>query len=123
MVEEEILQRLIPIFKTVFNDEELEVTMELTSNDIDSWSSISQTLMITQIQKEFGISFKLFEVARMNDVKTIVTIIYWFKSYNWYICINSDNRKTICIFVLLGNLIVHISLLFPFFSNIDHLHL
>lgn len=75
MVEEEILQRLIPIFKAVFNDKELEVTMELTSKDIDDWSSISQTLMITQIQKEFGISFKLFEVALMNDVKTIVTII------------------------------------------------
>lgn len=72
---QEIIEKLTPIFQSVFNDDELELTMDLTSNDIDEWSSISQTLMVAEIEKEFDIKFKLREVATMNNVATIVNCI------------------------------------------------
>lgn len=72
---QEIIEKLTPIFRTVFNDDELELTMDLTSNDIDEWSSISQTLMVAEIEKVFDIKFKLREVATMNNVATIVNCI------------------------------------------------
>lgn len=75
MNEQEILEKLSPIFQNVFNDDELELNMELTSEDIDEWSSLSQTLMITEVEKEFGITFKLREVAVMDNMDTIVKLI------------------------------------------------
>lgn len=75
MNKQEILEKITPVFQTVFNDDELEVTMELTSDEIDEWSSITQTLLITNLENEFGIKFKLREIATMNDVATIVSLI------------------------------------------------
>lgn len=75
MNRDEILKRLEPIFQTVFNDDELEVSEDLVFEDIDEWSSILHTIMIAEVEKEFGVSFKLREVAIMNDVKTMVTSI------------------------------------------------
>lgn len=75
MEKQEILERLVPIFQKVFNDDELDVTLDLTSDDIDEWSSISQALMIAEIEKDFGITFKLFEVTLMSDVDAIVNLI------------------------------------------------
>lgn len=75
MSREDILKRLEPIFRSVFNDNELEVNMELSFEDIDEWSSILHTIMVSEVEKEFGLSFKLKEVATMNDVKALVALI------------------------------------------------
>lgn len=75
MTQEEIIAKLTPIFHEVFNDSDLDVTMELTSDEIDEWSSISQTLMITEVEKEFNIVFKLREVAQLDSVESIVNMI------------------------------------------------
>lgn len=71
----EIIGIITPIFKEVFHDEDMEVTMELTSEEIDEWSSLSQTILLTEIEAAFSIKFKLREVATMNNVKTIVSLI------------------------------------------------
>lgn len=75
MTRKEILEKLTPIFQEVFNDNEMEVKLELTSDDIDEWSSVSQALLITEIEQKFAIRFKLLEVAKMDNVGTIVSII------------------------------------------------
>lgn len=75
MTTEEILDKLTPIFQRVFDDEELEVTMDLTSEDIDEWGSLSHTILLTEIEQLFDIKFKLREVAVMNTVCNIVAAI------------------------------------------------
>lgn len=75
MNKDEILKRLEPIFQTVFNDDELEVSEGLVFEDIDEWSSILHTIMIAEVEKEFGVSFKLREVATMNDVAALINTI------------------------------------------------
>lgn len=75
MTQQEILEKISPIFQEVFNDDELEVNMELSSEDIEEWSSLTQTIMVTKIEEEFGIVFKLREVAEMDSVESIVTMI------------------------------------------------
>lgn len=70
-----ILEIITPIFREVFNDDELDVNINLTSEDIDEWSSLSQTVLLTELESTFNIKFKLREVATMNNVKTIVALI------------------------------------------------
>lgn len=75
MVQQEILEIITPIFQRVFNDDEMVVNMELTSEDIEGWSSLTQTIMLTKIEEEFGIVFKIREVAEMDNVEAIVNHI------------------------------------------------
>ncbi len=75
MTTQEILDKLDPIFQEVFNDSDLAVDLDLTSDDIDDWSSLSQTLLLTEIESAFDIRFKLREIATMNSVRNIVAII------------------------------------------------
>ena len=70
-----ILEIITPIFREVFNDDELDVNINLTSEDIDEWSSLSQTVLLTELKATFNNKFKLREVATMNNVKTIVALI------------------------------------------------
>lgn len=70
-----ILGIITPIFREVFNDDELDVNINLTSEDIDEWSSLSQTVLLTELESAFNIKFKFREVATMNNVKTIVALI------------------------------------------------
>ncbi len=72
---DKIIETITPIFRQVFNDDEMDVNMDLTSEQIDEWSSLSQTILLTEIESAFGIKFKLREVATMNSVKTIVALI------------------------------------------------
>lgn len=75
MEPDKILEKITPIFREVFNDYEFEVNMSLSSEDIDEWSSLSQTILLAEIESAFGIKFKLREVATMNNVKNIVSLI------------------------------------------------
>lgn len=70
-----ILDKITPIFREVFNDDDLDVNINLTSEDIDEWSSLSQTILLTELEAAFNIKFKLREVATMNNVETIVAVI------------------------------------------------
>lgn len=75
MTQQEILEKITPIFQEVFNGDGMEVNMKLTSDDIEEWSSLTQSIMLTKIEEEFGIVFKLREVAEMDNVETIVSMI------------------------------------------------
>lgn len=72
---QEILNKITPIFCKVFNDDELDVTANLTSDEIDEWSSLTQAIMLTEIENTFDIKFKLREVATMNSVQAIIDAI------------------------------------------------
>ena len=50
-----ILEIITPIFREVFNDDELDVNINLTSEDIDEWSSLSQTVLLTELESTFNI--------------------------------------------------------------------
>lgn len=75
MKEEDILLRITPIFRSVFNDPEMLVSERLSSDDIPDWSSISLAILVTELEKEFGITFKLREVAMIDGVASIIHII------------------------------------------------
>jgi acyl carrier protein len=75
MEREEIAQKLAPVFKKVFGDASLEITDELTARDVENWDSLSHMLLITEVENEFGIKFKLKELNKMVNVGAMIAII------------------------------------------------
>lgn len=75
MNNEEVIAKLTDIFRTVFEDSNLVLRNEMTANDVDNWDSLTHMVMITQVEKSFGIKFKLKELNKMKKVGDLLSII------------------------------------------------
>lgn len=75
MEREEIEEKLTIIFRKVFRDSELVLNDEMTTNDIEAWDSLSHVMMVSEVQKEFGIKFKLFELNNLTKVGNLINSI------------------------------------------------
>jgi acyl carrier protein len=69
---EDIINRLNVIFRRVFEDESIHVTNELTASDVKNWDSLSHIAMITAVEREFRIKFKLKELVSMKNVGDLI---------------------------------------------------
>lgn len=72
MERNEILAKLAPIFRTAFNDDTIELDEDMTTDDFDNWDSVTQMIIVSMIEKEFGIVFKLREVGMLDSVEAFV---------------------------------------------------
>lgn len=72
MERNEILAKLTPIFRTAFNDDTIELDEDMTTDDFDNWDSVTQMIIVSMIEKEFGIVFKLREVGMLDSVEAFI---------------------------------------------------
>ncbi|HQY10559.1 MAG: acyl carrier protein [Ferruginibacter sp.] len=75
MEKEEIVNRLTPVFRKVFSDNSLVITDELSALDVENWDSLSHMLLISEVENEFSIKFKLKDLNKMANVGDMVAII------------------------------------------------
>lgn len=75
MSEKEIYFRLEKIFHEVFDDESIKLTAATNSENIADWHSIEHIDLISAVEEEFGIRFKMSETSSMRNVGEMVKII------------------------------------------------
>ncbi|MFT4643728.1 MAG: acyl carrier protein [Planctomycetota bacterium] len=75
MEKSEIIMSLSNIFKDVFSDSSIVITDNLTAKDVDEWDSLTHMLLIVEVEKLFGIKFKLKDLNKMKNVGDMVEII------------------------------------------------
>jgi acyl carrier protein len=61
--------------RDVFNDQDIVITDDLTANDVANWNSLSHMILIGEVEKSIGVSFKLKELNKMKNVGNIMDII------------------------------------------------
>ncbi len=71
----EIVSRLTPIFRDVFNDNALIVTESLTAADVPAWDSLSNINMIVAVEKAFGVKFSIKDVRALKNVGELLQLI------------------------------------------------
>ena len=71
----EIINRLTPIFRKVFGDDNLTLADELSALDVENWDSLTHMLLITEIENDFSIKFKLKDLNKMLNVGDMITIL------------------------------------------------
>ena len=71
----EIVSRLTPIFRDVFNDNALVVTERLTAADVPTWDSLSNINMIVAVEKAFGARFSIKDVRALKNVGELIDLI------------------------------------------------
>ena len=75
MNEKNFLERLTPIFRDIFDDEEIIITFDTSAKDIEDWDSLSQIRLVAAIEKEFGIKFKFGELNSLRNVGEMIDVI------------------------------------------------
>ena len=71
----ELIDQLTQIFRKVFNSTILNLTNELTPNDVAQWDSLSHMILINEVENSFSIKFKLKELNRMKNVGDMIEMI------------------------------------------------
>ncbi len=63
------------IFRDVFDDEELEITYGTNAEDIEDWDSLEQINLLTAMEQEFKIKFKMEDVRDLENVGDMIALI------------------------------------------------
>lgn len=74
MTRQEIFQKLNEIFSDVF-DEEIVVTDETTSADIEDWDSLTHITLIAEVESAFSIKFSMKAALDMKNVGEMADLI------------------------------------------------
>jgi len=75
MTKNEVLERLQPIFRDVFDDDTLEINESTDADDIEEWDSFNNINLVASIEKEFKINFTLDELQDLEDVGAMADLI------------------------------------------------
>ena len=68
MTGNEIFARLNEVFRDVFDDDSIVVKPATTADDIEDWDSLEHITLISAVEKEFGMKFKMGEISSMKNV-------------------------------------------------------
>jgi acyl carrier protein len=71
----EVLETIHEILKKVLKHSDFTLTDELTAADVKGWDSLSHMMIITEIEKGFGIKFKFRELNQLRNMGTLVDLI------------------------------------------------
>lgn len=64
----DVLKELNAIFCKVFYDDDIVITPEYTTNDIEGWDSLSHTNLVAAIEKHFKVKFDNREIKKWKNV-------------------------------------------------------
>lgn len=70
-----IYDRLLPIFRDVFDDETLALSPSMTAGDVDGWDSLAHIRLIVSVETDFGVKFSAADVSSLKNVGDFVALI------------------------------------------------
>jgi acyl carrier protein len=76
MKKEEPADKLKFVFENVLEEDGITITREMTAQDIEKWDSLRHIQLISEVEKTFGIKFKLREVLSMKNVGDLIDLIH-----------------------------------------------
>ena len=72
---EDIVKRLTPIMQRVFDDPSIVITNELSAKDVEKWTSMTNVIFISEVEKEFSFRFHFREIMNLNNVGDLINLI------------------------------------------------
>lgn len=75
MERKEIMAELEKIFAEALQEEQVTLTDETTAADMEGWDSVSNMIIISEVEKHFGLKLKLREIIRMKNVGALCDLI------------------------------------------------
>jgi acyl carrier protein len=75
MNKEEITGKLTSVFERIFGPGNGRISRETNAHDIENWDSLRNIQLITAVETDFKIKFKLRELMAMKNVGDLIDLI------------------------------------------------
>lgn len=72
---DEILASITDIMRDVFDDDDLEISLETTAEEVEDWDSLSHIRLIVAVERKFGFKFKNSEIEALKNVGELVNLV------------------------------------------------
>lgn len=69
------INKLVLIFRDVFDDDELIIDATTKAENIDEWDSLAHIRLIVSIEKDFNLSFTTDEISNLANVGDMADLI------------------------------------------------
>ena len=71
----DVRDKLNGIFQEIFKDDGIQITPEMTANDVEGWDSFSHVTLIVAVETRFNIKFSLKETMSFKNVGDLLKFI------------------------------------------------
>lgn len=75
MERSKIIEKLTPIARSVFANDSIILTDEMSAENTEAWTSMSFMLLLTEIENQFSFKFKMMEILRLQTMGAIINAI------------------------------------------------
>lgn len=72
MNREEVIEKLTPIARAIFENQELVLTDDMSADNVPTWTSLSFMQFLTEIENQFGFKFKMMELFNLKTMGNII---------------------------------------------------
>lgn len=72
---ENLLNELSILFQNVLKDDSIILTNETTAQDVNGWTSLTHMVLISEVEKKYGIKFNFREIIKFKNVGDLVNAI------------------------------------------------
>ena len=69
------IEQLQPIFRSVFEDDDLIVTREMSANDVENWDSLNHITLIVEIEMYTGLTLTTEDLLNLANVGDFVDML------------------------------------------------
>lgn len=75
METDRILNELTEIFISILKRDNIVLTCTTTANDVDGWDSLTNMLLINEIEKHFNVRFTFRDIVKLKNVGDLCNTI------------------------------------------------
>lgn len=75
METKELLEILNRIFRKVLKRDNITLTESTTAHEVDGWDSLTNMVLLTEIEKKFGVRFTFREIVKLKNVDDLCQTI------------------------------------------------
>lgn len=75
MTEMAILEKLTPLLRDVFDNDEIVAAAELSTRNVAGWDSLGNVRLFLEIEREFSIRFSAAEISSLENVGELAKLI------------------------------------------------
>lgn len=73
-------EKLVKIFSRVLKIPEADVNENISRDNAVEWDSLNHLMLLTEIEREYGIKFTASDILKMNSLKAISDFL-WQKGF------------------------------------------
>ena len=70
-----ILERITPLLRNVFDDDDLVATADLNAQRVNGWDSLGNVRLFLEIEKEFTLRFTATEISSLRNLGQLADLI------------------------------------------------